>query len=114
MVSDNETWLVETGDIVIVKKAANTLLSLTEAERAIFCLWVIDYSIRNSGTLNEIEDIYSNAISELNQFARDKQCASLSSITDTTRTLDEEQFCNNYYLLFESACTEIRTLYENI
>jgi hypothetical protein len=112
MVSENETWLVETGDIVIAKKTGSDLSSLTDTERAIYCFWVIDYSVRNSGTLGAMEDLYPNALSELNQFARKNHCARLSLISDPVSSTDEEKFCEDFYRLFDAACNEMRALYE--
>jgi hypothetical protein len=112
MAFEDETWLIETGDIVIAKMARSDLSSLTNTERAIYCFWVIDYSVRNSGTLGEIEGLYSNALSELNQFARENHCVRLSLISDPVSATDEEQFCEDFYRFFEPACIEIRALYE--
>ena len=112
MVSENETWLIDVGDTVIAKKTELGLSSLTDIERAIYCFWVADYSIRNSGTLGAMEDLYSDALSELNQFARKSACSQLSRISDFNETIGEEEFCENYCRLFESACTEIRELHE--
>src|SRR6266850_5848774 len=107
MVSDNETWLVETGDIVIAKKTGSALSALTDTERAIYCFWVIDYSVRNSGTLGAMGDLYPNALLELNQFARRNNCARLSLISDPVSSTDEEEFFKNYSRLFDPACNEL-------
>ncbi|BCV33574.1 hypothetical protein TUM4442_31010 [Shewanella algae] len=58
---DNETWLIEFGDDIIDKKAERGIEALSNYEKAVYCLWVIDYSIRNSGTLDAVEDLYPEA-----------------------------------------------------
>ncbi len=109
---ENENWLIETGDAVIAKRAASGSSSLSDAERATYCLWVIDYSVRNSGTLNEIEGLYPAALAELNQFARENQCSRLLQISSTENQTSDERFLEEYYRLFDPACAEIRKLYE--
>ena len=111
MVTDNETWLIETGDLVIRKKASSSLLSLSDIERAIYCFWVIDYSVRNSGTLGAVGDLYPGAFLELSQYARTNNVSHLALISETANTTDEG-FCENYYRLFEAACDDIRAVYQ--
>lgn len=109
MVSDNETWLLDIGDEVIRKKAAVGYDTLSSMEKAIYCLWVIDYAVRNAGDLSALADLHPSAIDELMSFA-------LSTHNDTLRQLlqggkDDAEFCERYYAHFESVCNEIRTLY---
>ena len=111
MVTDNETWLIETGDLVIRKEVSSGLLSLSDIERAIYCFWVIDYSVRNSGTLGAVEDLYPDAFLELSQYARTNNLSHLALICETTNR-SEEGFCENYYRLFEAACDDIRAVYQ--
>ena len=113
MVSECETWLIETGDIVTAKKARLGLSSLSDTERAIYCFWVIDYSVRNSGTLSELEALYPESLSDLNQFARDNHCAPLFQISSQKNETNGEYFFEKYYRLFDLACAEIRMLYEH-
>jgi hypothetical protein len=58
--SDNETWLVETGDEIIQKKADSGAESLTPWQRLVYCLWVADYGMRNAGDLDTAKEIYSD------------------------------------------------------
>ena len=45
---DNETWLIVEGDRIIEKKSKHGYESLTKLEKAIYCLWVVDYAVRTS------------------------------------------------------------------
>src|SRR5215213_8978179 len=70
--------------------------ALTDTEAAIYCLWVVDYSIRNSGTLGAMEDLYPDALVELHRFARERRCDRLSLISDPENADDKEAFCEDY------------------
>ena len=56
--SDNETWIIDSGDAVIQKKAAGGIESLSPSEHLIYCLWVADYGMRNAGDLVTAADLY--------------------------------------------------------
>ena len=112
MASDNESWLINIGAAIIDKMSAPNQPALTETEATIYCLWVVDYSIRNSGTLSAMEDLYPEALVELHRFARKRRCDRLSSIFDPEGADDEDAFCEDYRHLFEDVCAEIRALYE--
>jgi len=108
---DNESWLIEIGDVVIEKKADSSYSNLSEIEKAIYCLWVIDYSVRNSGTLEAVDDLHPNALDELHEYANTHNWNSISTLL--SKSENETAFCNEYYELFDSACNEIRSKYEN-
>ena len=55
---DNETWLIEIGDEIIEKKSNSNYEDLSELEKSVYCFWVIDYAVRNSGTLGPFADLY--------------------------------------------------------
>ena len=57
-VSDNETWIVERGALVIEKKADTGVTSLCVWERLVYCLWVADYMMRNAGGFANATDLY--------------------------------------------------------
>ncbi|MPW29603.1 hypothetical protein F9L16_11430 [Agarivorans sp. B2Z047] len=101
---DNETWLIELGDDVIEKKAEIGIEALTDYEKSVYCLWVIDYSIRNSGTLDALDDIYPEAISEFDSLTGKNNWLSKSSIKDISSS--EEAYYNN----FEELCNEFRSV----
>ena len=56
--SGNETWIIDAGDAVIEKKAAEGFESLSPLEHLIYCLWVADYGMRNAGDLTTAADVY--------------------------------------------------------
>lgn len=108
---DNETWLIEIGDEIIEKKASLGYESLNKLEQSIYCFWVIDYAVRNSGSLEPIDEIYPSAMDELKNNAHSNKWSHLLKLLATS--LDQESFCNDYYELFESACSDVRSAYEN-
>ncbi len=48
MAEDFETWIIETGDAIIQKQSEQGKAPLSPIEQAVYCLWVIDYAVRNS------------------------------------------------------------------
>ena len=103
---DLETWLIETGDAVILAMENS---SLSDIEQAIYDFWVIDYAIRNSGTLELIEDIHPAAVDELTELATQHHWHKTSELLTTAHS--EDLFCEYYYLHFETCCEEIRQSY---
>jgi len=101
---DNETWLIELGDGVIEKKAKFGINTLTDYEKSVYCLWAIDYSIRNSGTLDALEDIYPEAVSELEYLSSENNWLSKFSIKEISSSEDA------YYKNFEEICNELRSV----
>jgi hypothetical protein len=55
---ENETWVVERGGEVAEKMADAGPQSLTDVERLIYCLWVVDYGMRNAGDLVTSEEVH--------------------------------------------------------
>ena len=102
--SDNESWIVETGDIVIQKKALKGLNRLTRWEHLVYCLWAADYGIRNAGDLETARDVYREFQSEGSRIAGEL------SLPLTLRAFsmpsEELQLC--YFKQFEAICDEIR------
>ena len=110
---DNETWLIELGDLIINKESADGISCLNDIERAVYCLWVVDYSVRNAGDLGAVEDLYPDALSELHHFALTNQCSQLSLLSDPAAASAEEEFCERFHRLFDESCKEIRARYES-
>lgn len=110
METDNESWLIEEGSRIIEKKSNHNFASLTELEKAIYCLWVIDYSVRNSGTLEPMREIHETSITELIEFANINFCNNLYSILTIT---DEKILCDNYLENFDKACKDLHDLSMN-
>ncbi len=61
---DNETWLMEAGDLVIEAKAANGFGSLSPFERLLYCLWVADYGMRNAGDLTAADELFESWLAD--------------------------------------------------
>ncbi len=55
---DNESWLLEAGHAVIIRKTNEGDSVLTPVERLIYCLWAADYGMRNAGDLQAAADVY--------------------------------------------------------
>jgi hypothetical protein len=51
MPTDNESWLIEAGDRVIVKTAGVGGVALTDWESLVYALWWADYAMRNGESL---------------------------------------------------------------
>lgn len=103
---DAETWLLTAADEVHHKKAERGGASLTAAEHAIYCMWVIDYAVRNSGTLEPMRELYPGAGAELEAFARRSSLGRLGAWAKSIA--DEARFCETYEGSFPSACAELR------
>lgn len=109
MMDDVETWLIDAGDEIIRKKASIGIAGLSEVERAILCLWVVDYAVRNSGTLHPMRALYPDALVELHSFAISTGLSELAALTGNPG--DETAFCADYHGRFETAGTELRQCY---
>ena len=110
MAIDNETWLVNEAGRIIGTKSIEGYDALTHLEKAIYCLWVIDYAVRNSGTLEPMREIHKDSIAELIEFSKSNNCKNLFSMLVTAN--DEKAFCRNYSERFGKACQDLHDLYE--
>ena len=100
--SENDNWLIDTGDTIIGKKAAEGVLTLRE--RLIYCLWVTDYGMRNSGDLDAARDVYATFQEEGAVLAK-----SLSlKFTEETFSLPDENLQRQYFERFDRVCDEIK------
>ena len=102
--TDNETWLIDRGDEIIGKKADQGIVALSVWERLIYCLWVADYSIRNAGDLETANDLYQGYRTELFSLADQLGL----SETASAFTLQNDQLLQQYEVLFEDICDEIK------
>lgn len=103
--SDNETWIIETGDAIIQKKAQSGLEGITPWEQLVYCVWVADYGMRNAGDLDTAHDLYADYQSEARRIAD-----SLSlRLTRETFFLTQRDLQREYFNRFEGICTEIRS-----
>lgn len=106
---DSESWLIDTGDDIVRKIADADLKSLKRIEHAVYCFWVLDYAVRNSGTLFPIEDIHPEALSELRDAARASNWPLVLELT----SMDEPALVEEYYERFEATVSEVRVAYES-
>jgi hypothetical protein len=102
--TDNETWVIETGDAVIRKEARGGLACLSPWETLVFCLWVADYGMRNAGDLDAAADVYADFHSNARRIA-----GTLSlRLTHEAFALPRRDLEREYFARFESICDEIR------
>ncbi|MFO1021541.1 MAG: hypothetical protein U0903_12715 [Planctomycetales bacterium] len=101
---DNESWLIETGDLILQKKADQGTESLTSWEILLYCLWVADYSMRNAGDLETARDVF---VDFLTQAAVSAQSLSLSK-SYRAFSLPSSELEQIYFEAFDSICEEVR------
>jgi hypothetical protein len=109
MILDLETWLIDTGDVVIQKLHSEGAGSLTPTEWGIYWMWTIDYAVRNSGSFGPLEDMESTAIEDLRAFSQRTGLQTLTAWLNTAA--DESTFCQSYLEHFDEACSELRDVY---
>lgn len=102
--SDNETWLIETGDLVIRKKATFGAEGLLTWEVLVYCLWAADYGMRNAGDLDTAADVHP-AFQE--QARRIAEQLSLP-MTHQAFSLSKDDLEMQYFERFELMCDEIK------
>ncbi len=104
-VTENESWIVDRGALVIEKKAQSRTDSLNEWERLVYCLWLADYMMRNAGD-------FANAVDMCPDFQRNaKRLAEHLSLPLTTEAfgLSRRKLQREYFKRFETICDEIRS-----
>ncbi|UPG91048.1 hypothetical protein L2Y96_04510 [Luteibacter aegosomaticola] len=109
MTDDMEDWLIEVGDYVIQKKANVGLDGLSTIEVAIYAMWVVDYSVRNSGTLFPMTELYPEALEKLAAFAADNHLEALNALASAE--CDDEAYGDVFYQWFELATLELKHLH---
>jgi len=102
--TDNETWVIETGDIVIRKKTRSGIECLSPWEMLVYCLWVADYGMRNAGDLDAAADVYA----EFHLNARRIAKALSLRLTHEAFSLPQSDLEREYFDRFESICNEIK------
>jgi len=99
--TENETWLIETGDAIVRKKAR---YEIDDWETLVYCLWVADYGMRNAGDLETAAGVYSGFQTDARQLA---QQLSLE-VTHSAFSLSKGDLQQEYFDRFESICDEIK------
>ena len=96
---NNETWLIDAGDIVINKEAKQGYVSLSQSSG-----WVADYGMRNVGDLVAALDLYPPFQEEARLAAMELGFPrSIAAFSLSTKDLEER-----YFQLFDGLCQEIR------
>ena len=103
---DNETWLIETGDVVIEKKVATGAGSLSDAELLIYCLWVADYGMRNAGDLETASDLFAPFHTQGREAAERLVLPKALALFSMSRGDLERR----YFDFFDEVCEELRAL----
>jgi hypothetical protein len=103
-VTDNETWVIETGDRVIRKKASGGIECLSPWEMLVYCLWVADYGMRNAGDLDTAADVNP----EFQKRARRIAEALSLPLTLEAFSLPQRDLEREYFDRFEAICNEIK------
>lgn len=102
--SDNETWLIETGDDIIVKKAEHGRDALTGCDRLIYCVWVADYSMRSAGDLLTAAELYLPFREEAQRLSKELHFPK----TNHAFSLNFEELEGVYFDVFDDICEELR------
>ncbi len=108
-ISENESWVVERGGLVIEKKAQSGKDSLNNWEALVYCLWVADYMMRNAGDFANAVDMYPSFQTDAKRLA-DQLCLPVSS---QAFGLSQEKLQLEYFERFEAICDEIRSAEQN-
>jgi len=101
--SEWENWLIETGDDIIHKKAATGWQNLNDAERLTYCLWVLDYGMRNAGDVQTAEDVFPDFQKEAVASATRLGLADIAAIFENAGSLSQERYFNE----FEKVCSSV-------
>ena len=103
-VTENESWVVHRGALVIEKKAQKGADSLSDWERLVYCLWLADYMMRNAGNFanaNMCPDFQSDAKRLAEQLLLPVTCEAFG--------LSRRKLQREYFKRFEAICNEIRS-----
>ena len=101
---DHETWLLDTGDQVVAKKSAQGYSSLTPIERLVYCLWIMDYAMRNAGDLMAADDLHPSFLTD------GKAAAQALGLPCSTAAfgLSTAELEQRYFSLFDELVSEVR------
>jgi hypothetical protein len=103
--TENQTWVVQTGDRIIQKEAQAGAASLSDWERLVYCLWIADYMMRNAGDFANAQDMYPNFQSDAKQLA---DRLGLPATRDAF-SLSQRKLQKEYFDRFERICDEIKS-----
>ena len=103
-ISDNNTWILKRGGLVIKKKAAVGVVGLNSWERLVYCLWVSDYMMRNAGDFANADDMYPAFQDDAKQFANELSLP----VTSKAFSLSRLRLKLEYFDHFEAICEELK------
>ncbi len=101
---DNESWILDAGDAVIARKAVIGTTELSSVERLVYCLWVVDYGMRNAGDLDTARDLYPDFQREAVDLASDLGL----KFTQDSFALPSDTLQAEYFERFDRICDEIK------
>lgn len=101
----NQSWIVQTGDRVIRKKAQADAASLSDWEQLVYCLWLADYMMRNAGDFANAQDMCPTFQSDAQQLAERLGLA----VTREAFSLSQHKLQKEYFDRFERICDEIKS-----
>ena len=104
MLTDNETWVIETGGMVFRKETRGGVACLSPFRDACLLSLGADYGMRNAGDLDTAADAYP----EFQLNARRIAKASSLRLTHETFSLPKSDLEQQYFDRFEQVCSEIR------
>jgi hypothetical protein len=100
----NESWIIDAGDVVIQKKAAAGVGSLSPIERLLYCVWVADYGMRNAGDLEAARALYADFQPDAARLAQELGLP----LTHSAFALATADLEREYFDRFEGICDELR------
>ena len=105
--TDNETWVIETGDAIIQKKASLGMAGISPWEALVYCVWVADYGMRNAGDLDTAEDVYAGFHLDARRIADELSLPVTHAVFSLPKNDLEEQYFNR----FDDMTYEIRRFF---
>ena len=103
-VTENESWIVDRGAVVLRKSADVGPQSVTSWKQLFVCLWNVDYMMRNAGDLSNLPDIDPYPFSNGRRLADELRLCTLERLFD----LSPADLETRYFEHFEEVCAELR------
>ena len=94
--SEWENWLIETGDDIIHKNAATGWQNLNNAEKLTYCLWVLDYGMRNAGDVQTAEDVFPQFQQEGESSARQLGLSDVAALFRSVQSLSQQTYLEDF------------------
>lgn len=101
---DNETWLLDAADEIIRRQTEEVSVPLSDYERLIYSLWLIDYSIRNAGDLQAMGERTSRAVGSAAEVATRLGLRDVAAFFEGGESTIIEEYIDR----FDSLCESVR------